>query len=256
MSVAVICAHAQVTRPSFEAVTVKPSLSSDPGFTLRVFPGGRVEGARITLQWLVTMAYHLQRHQVSSALPGFSTDRYDIHAVAGHAVGDAEVELMLQSLLEDQFHLKYHREAREMTVYLLVAGKNGIASAPNIHQSPDGDCGKMTTPDSVPAAPSGPDAPKTPCGGVSVNAGKITGHRTNMEEFAGSLAVMVERSVLNRTGLSGSYDLTLTWTPDQARTADDDGPSLFAALEEQLGLKLEAGKGPVELLIVDSAVKP
>jgi uncharacterized protein (TIGR03435 family) len=109
----------------------------------------------------------------------------------------------------------------------------------------------MTTPDSAQARTTEPTA----CGGVSVNAGKIIGHRTTLDEFAGSLAVMVESSVTNNTGLAGSYDLSLTWTPDQARNSDDTGPSLFTALEEQLGLKLQAGRGPVDVLVVDSVDK-
>jgi uncharacterized protein (TIGR03435 family) len=152
----------------------------------------------------------------------------------------------MQTLIEDRFHLKVHRETREMGIYSLVLGRNGVENAPAIHPAPDGDCGKIIRPDQAPAD-------RTPCGGESVNAGKITGHSTNMSELATNLAMMVDTSVVNRTGLEGSYDLTLTWTPDQARTPDDTGPSLFTALQEQLGLKLEAGKGPVEILVIDSA---
>jgi uncharacterized protein (TIGR03435 family) len=238
-------------RPSFEAVTVKPSKSTEPGFMLRLYPGGRLQGAHVTLKWLVTVAYHLQKHQVTGSIPGFDTERYDIEATAGRPIGDPEGELMLQSLLEDRFHLKFHRETREMRIYSLLPGKNGIAAAPNLHSSPSGDCGKMTTPDSAQTRTSEP----TPCGGESVNAGKIIGHRTTLDEFAGNLAIMVDTSVTNNTGLRGSYDLSLTWSPDQARNSDDTGPSLFTALEEQLGLKLQAGRGTVDVLVVDSADK-
>jgi uncharacterized protein (TIGR03435 family) len=217
-----------------------------------VFPGGRLKGERISLQQLVTVAYDLQKHQVASSLSWLGTERFDLEATAGHPAGEPELRLMLQTLIADRFHLKFHRETREMTIYSLVQAKNGVASGKSIHQSPSGDCGKMTTPDSAQAR----SGETTACGGESVTAGNIVGHRTTLDELATNLAIMVERLVINKTGLEGSYDLTLTWTPDKVRGTDDNGPSLFTAVEEQLGLKLEAGRGPVEVLVVDSAEKP
>jgi uncharacterized protein (TIGR03435 family) len=204
------------------------------------------------LQQLVTIAYDLQNHQVIAPAAWMQSERFDLKATAGHPAGEPEMRLMLQTLLSEKFHLRFHHEPKEMPLYFLVTGKSGPAPAPKMRKSPDGDCGKITTPQTGAASGSvGPGA--TPCGGETVNAGRIVGHRTNMDELAANLAAMAGRSVLNRTGLSGSYDLTLTWTPDQDRARDDSGPSLFTALEEQLGLKLEAGKGPVDVLVIDGA---
>jgi uncharacterized protein (TIGR03435 family) len=241
--------HAQ---PAFEVASLKPATSTEPGWMLRVFPGGRLHGERITFQQLVTVAYDLQKHQVTSSLTWLGAERYDLEATAGHPAGEPELRLMLQTLIADQFHLRFHRETREMTIYNLVQAKNGVASGKTIHESPSGDCGKMTTPNPAQARSTEPTA----CGGESVTAGNIVGHRTTLDELATNLAIMVERLVINKTGLEGSYDLTLTWTPDQVRGTDDNGLSLFTAVKEQLGLKLEAGRGPVDVLVVDSAQKP
>jgi len=160
---------------------------------------------------------------------------------------------MLQSLIAERFHLKFHRETKAMPVYSLVQTKSGLAGAPDIKRSPSGDCAKITSHDAAPVVHAGSGTPPTPCGGESVNAGKIVGHRSNMDELSTNLAIMVERSVINRTGLNGSFDFTLTWTPDSM--PDGIGPSIYAALQEQLGLKLAAGRGQVEMLVVDSAEK-
>jgi uncharacterized protein (TIGR03435 family) len=91
-----------------------------------------------------------------------------------------------------------------------------------------------------------------------MNPGRIVGHRTSLDELAANLAVAVERSVINKTGLQGSYDLTLTWAPDQKTGLADDsnGESIYTALQQQLGLKLTAARAPVEMVIVDSAERP
>lgn len=229
-------------RPLFEVASLKPSRSSQPGMMLRVLPGGRLQGVHLTLQQMITVAWSLEKHQVTSRVDWLSTEYFDLEAAAGRPAGEPELRLMMQTLIEERFHLKFHRESRQMTIYSLVQSRKGTANAPNIHASPDGDCGKIARPD--------PNAPPAACGGETANMGRIVGHRTNLDELATNLAVMVDREVVNQTGLQGSYDLTLSWSPDGTT-----GPSIFTALEEQLGLKLEAGRGPVDLLFIDAADK-
>jgi uncharacterized protein (TIGR03435 family) len=227
-------------RPSFEAASIKPSQSTEPGMMLRVLPGGHLKGVHLTPLQMITVAWNLQKHQVSSRIDWLSNDYFDLDATAGHPAGEPELRLMMQTLIEERFHLKSHRESRQMTIYSLVESKKGVANAPDIHASPDGDCGKIENPD--------PNPPPPACGGETANMGRIAGHHTNLDELATNLAVMVDREVVNKTGLTGSYDLTLTWSPDETT-----GPSVFTALEEQLGLRLETGRGSVDILVVDSA---
>jgi uncharacterized protein (TIGR03435 family) len=233
--------HGAAARPSFEAASLKPSHSTEPGMLLRVLPGGRLMGVHLTLQQLITVAWNLQKHQVNSRIAWLSNDYFDLDATAGRPASEAELRLMMQTLIEERFHLKSHRESREMTIYSLVETKKGVANASDIHPASDGDCGKITGPD--------PNAPPATCGGETANMGRITGHNTNLDELATNLAIMVDREVVNKTGLRGSYDLTLNWSQDAT------GPSIFTALEEQLGLRLEAARGSVEVFVVDSADK-
>jgi uncharacterized protein (TIGR03435 family) len=237
-----ILLFAGAEHPSFEAAALKLSQSNQPGMMLRVFPGGRLRGVHLTLQQMITVAWDLQKHQVTSRIDWLSNEYFDLEATAGHPAGEPELRLMMQTMIEERFHLKSHLESHQMTIYSLVESKKGVAKAPNIHSAPDGDCGKIVNPD--------PNAPPAACGGETANMGHIVGHRTNFDELATNLAMMVDREVVNKTGLTGSYDLTLNWSPDATTES-----SIFTALDEQLGLRLEAGRGPVNVLVVDSADK-
>ena len=159
-----------------------------------------------------------------------SVKRFDISAKAG---GDsvrtpADFRLMLQTLLKERFHLSSHREQREMPVYLLMVDKNGSR-----------------------LKPAAPDAP----GFLRMSGGgRITGSGATMAQLTAwfSNSNGVERPTVDRTGLTGRYDFTLDW----AGPGKDDGPSVFTAFSEQLGLKLEAARAPVEVLVIDSAEMP
>jgi uncharacterized protein (TIGR03435 family) len=135
----------------------------------------------------------------------------------------------MQSLLADRFRLKVHRERRELTVYDLMVAKNGPlfkeskASSSSIHSN------------------HGP-------GKSQISVTKI-----GLDQFAGMLSKQMGRIIQNKTGLSGEYDLALEWDPDQ--TADSTVPSIFAALQEQLGLRLDSRKGMADVLVIDSAEK-
>ncbi len=159
----------------------------------------------------------------------------------------------MQTLLQERFRLKFHRETRQLPVYFLVMAKSGV-TGPELHASPSGDCGKMPNAQAVPPPTPGAAAGANPCGGIGISSGRFNGHRTNMEELATDLSLIVGRPVFDNTGLTGSFDLTLTWTPDQS-AGDSPGPSIYTAMQEQLGLKVETGKGQVEMIVVDSAEK-
>jgi uncharacterized protein (TIGR03435 family) len=153
---------------------------------------------------------------------------------------------MLQSLLDERFKLKIHRETRELPVYSLVPAKNkGLG----LTESALGDCAAASAPEASPVS-------TIACGTVNPGPGRINGHRGRISQLCDRLSTMLGRTVVDKTGLTGFYDIALTWTPDSTVASDElSGPSLFTAIQEQLGLKLEAGKGPVQVIVVDSAEK-
>jgi uncharacterized protein (TIGR03435 family) len=139
---------------------------------------------------------------------------------------------MLQQLLADRFALRLHRETKEITIYSLIVGKNG----PKLKEG--GSAGPYLS---------------------RPSPGRLAGQRASMSSLASALAGNLGRPVIDNTGLKGGYDFSLEWTADAAPDAvpaDTSGPSLFTALQDQLGLRLESKKAPIEVLIIDRAEKP
>jgi uncharacterized protein (TIGR03435 family) len=225
-------------RPSFEVASIKPhggviTFSMDPQIR-----GRRVVGTASTLFDLITTAYGIRYDQIAGA-PGWAeTEHYDLEAKAedgDRPLTRPELRQMLQNLLADRFQLKIHRETRDVPVYALVVGKNG----PKL---------KAAAADAT--------------GGSSVR-GKPTGV-LHMETAKGTLAGLASqlsgtagRPVLDKTGLAGYYAYTLDWFPaNRPMPPDLDVPDMFQALQDQLGLRLESTKGPVEKIVIDHAEKP
>jgi uncharacterized protein (TIGR03435 family) len=152
---------------------------------------------------------------------------------------------MLQVFLAERFKLAAHAETRELPIYSLVVAKNG----PKLHEAKPGD--------TYESAYKLPDGSPAGSGFHSDEAGKVTGQGVSTASFTQWLTRQVGRPVLDKTGLTGKYDLTLSWTKDQGEGSDDPaGPSIFDAVQQQLGLKLESGKGPVKVIVIDHAEKP
>jgi uncharacterized protein (TIGR03435 family) len=195
---------------------------------------GRLNYTYVNVQQVLCEAYRVFVYQLAGGPGWLETDRFDISAVIPAGTQRDQVPLMFQALLVDRFKLALHRETREMSVYALVVGKNGpklkaAESATGISSHSDG-------------------------GPIHVTAA------TGMDAFANYLSQRLDRPVLDQTGLKGPFEITLDWAPDspQRPGASDDlsGPSIFTALQEQLGLKLEGRKVPVEILVIDHAEKP
>ena len=225
----VAAANAQSAgRPEFDAASIKPNTSNGHSST-RLTPG-EVFMENVPLRKCIALAWNISedRESAISAPDWLDFERFDIVAKFSPNTSADQVRIMLQNLLADRFLLKLHRDAKEMLVYALVTGKN----EPKFAES----------------------APGTP-GTFSMNAGHLTGKAVPMSALADRLSSHLfglDRPVVDRTGLQGLYDFTLDWTPDGVQGADDFRPSLFTALQEQLGLKLEAAKGAVAVLVVDS----
>jgi uncharacterized protein (TIGR03435 family) len=258
--IAMPTARAQAANPVFDVASIKPNTSGDTRVTNRVQPGGRYTATNITLRQLIRDAYRIQEFQIVGGPVWMNSDRFDIVAKAEENPSVGQMALMRQTLLTDRFKVVTRTETREMPVYALVvkqAGKLG----PKLRQSRES-CGDP----SKPATQLRPG--QVPCG-ISGGAGRLSTRGTTMTEFAHFLSFNTDRAVLDRTGLTGPFELALEWTPDplqpprltggdgRAGASDLDSlPSLFTAVQEQLGLKLESARGPVDVIVIAHAERP
>jgi uncharacterized protein (TIGR03435 family) len=188
------------------------------------------------LKSLIQTAFKLQGFEVVGGPTWLSSDRYDIVAKPEDGVNPTpdQRNAMLQSLLADRFKLQYHFEKREMSVYALLPTKN-----PKLVQAAD---------------------PKSSA--TSVGRGRLNLSGQSLDGLARILANVLGRTVINKTEMPGVFDIKLEWTPDPpagaeaATPTEGSAPSIFTAIQEQLGLRLESQKGPVEVFVIDSAEKP
>jgi uncharacterized protein (TIGR03435 family) len=213
--------------PSFEVAAIKPNRSGSMAVNMRQRPGGGVILTNGSLRMMIQQAYDLRPFQVVGGPSWLDTDRFDVEAKAPGA-NQEQARLMMRRLLAERFKLTAHLETRDVPVYTLVVAKGGPKLAPS-----HGDTTEING---------------TPAAGDSTVAYKF--QKVPMQMLARTLARTLQRQVSDSTGLTGEYDFTLRWTPDQ-NVVDEPGPSIFTALQEQLGLKLEARKGPVEVLVID-----
>jgi len=257
--------------PAFEAASVKLNTSGDWRKSIGPAPGGRFLATNNTLKDLIPFAYGLPQATAGIRIVGgpgwIDSDRFDVVAKAGGTPSPQEMGAMLRTMLKDRFRLLAHTETRESAIYALVTAKGD--NAPRLRRSEvsEIDCAarRAAIRRREPVPPPPPGKPPV-CGSGRTVPGKITAVGWPMEQLVNALAPFAGRVVLERTGLSGLFDFDLEWTPDQLpRQPPDDpeplridpnGPSLFTALQEQLGLKLEPTRGPVEVLVIDRAVKP
>jgi uncharacterized protein (TIGR03435 family) len=257
-----LAAHAQSSRPQFEVASIKPAAPNSLGQLGRA-PGGRLTATNVPLVLLIQNAYRVRSFQVLGGPSWMATERWDIEArpeegsVTPPGPQDPNVpdlfSLRLQSLLEDRFKLQIHHETRELPVFELTVAKSGLKAKLADDQTPfrAGD----------------------QRGGISlmIGGGELRAMAVPFPNFVAALSGIVGRTVVDKTNLKGLYDITLKWMPDvgqvvgpsgplppgvQLPRPDPSAPSLVTALQEQLGLKLEGSKGPVEVLVIDSVSKP
>jgi uncharacterized protein (TIGR03435 family) len=236
-----------MVRPSFEVVSIKPNNSGSGISGTQYRPGGLYIATNVSLKWLIRESYRVHDFQLVGGPGWIDTDRFDVQARAEAGALDSTPEpydptrptrllLMVQSMLEDRFRLKIRRETRELPVYALVIGNGGH---------------KLTA------------APADEGGGTGTNCCKdgikeLTAKGIPMTHLVAALSQELRRVVIDKTALKGTFDIKLRWTPDDVALAAKDisGPSMAAALQEQLGLRLESNKRPVEVLVIESAEKP
>lgn len=222
---------------SWDVVSVRPNHSLDPSQSMRMTSDG-VEVHNMTLDGLFINAFEIRGENQIVGYPSWvNSEHFDIqakmdaetvaayHALKGEQRTD-EWRSLIRQILQQRFDLKYHVENRVLPVYFLVVTKQGSKLKESAND------GNSST---------------------SMGAGKLSGHRWQMSGLAFSLSGVTDRMVIDKTDLKGDYDLELSWSPDDSA---DSGLSLFTALQEQLGLKLEPAKAPVDVIVVDHIERP
>lgn len=241
--------HAQEMPKAFDVASIKPNASSDNRVMVRVQPGGGFSASGMTLKQLMLQAYNVREFQITGGPGWISSDRYDINAKAEglpDRVAPDQMRPLLRNLIEDRFKLKTHTESKEMPIYALVPAKSGHKL--KVSEAGDGP-GPM----------------------IRIGRGQINGKSMPMSLLVQQLSGQLGRKVVDQTGLTGAYEILLEWTPepgqgggvfggppapDAIQAVDTSSPTIFTALQEQLGLRLEPQKGPVEIIVIDSVEKP
>jgi uncharacterized protein (TIGR03435 family) len=232
---------------AFEVASIKPNVSGSETFAMSPISHGSFSATNVTLIRLITTAYRLQNAQVIGGPSWLTSARYDVAAKGAENATTAEVLSMLQPLLADRFNLTIHRETRDLPIYALVTAKNG----PKLGKPEDGSCGEASK-------------ASKPCTSLAEFKNGMAADNVSLPTIASTLgSILGDRPVVDRTGLTGRFDIHLLWTDGSRRPADSQEESnlaapgsVFVALQEQAGLKLEATKGPVEVLVIDRVERP
>jgi uncharacterized protein (TIGR03435 family) len=249
-----VCIHAQLSdRPqAFEVASIRANHSGERIMQFKPERGGRFTATNCSLALIIQYAYDVMQSHIYRAPDWVKSDRYDLVASSGHDVPIDDLHTMLRALLEDRFQLKSHWRTKEAAAYQLVVSKPGrlhretqAADCPSILDGP--------RPESPPR-----DAP---CGNLRNSPGHAKGYWLTAQDLAGSLSFFLQVPVLDKTGLPGKYNIDLQWTPETTRMqgstpSDTAAPSIFTALQEQLGLKLVSAKTPVHMLVIDQVDRP
>jgi len=249
---------------TFEVASVKPADPNAQGTSIRVVPGGGLNMTNITLRNMITFSYDIRDFQLSGGPGWMGSERFDIQAkppatdtpiVMANMTEEqrrafqTELRMRLRALLAERFQLVVRKETKELPAYALVVGKNGHKLEP------------------VPEAAQ----PGQQRMGMSMGRGQITATGADLQMLCNVLANSAGRPVVDKTGLKGRFNFKMEWTPDPGAghmappggprpdappPADLTGPSLFTAVQEQLGLKLDSVRAPVDAYVVEKAEKP
>jgi uncharacterized protein (TIGR03435 family) len=232
VGVAGVLAAQTPTGPAFEVASIKRNTSGDPASGIHNMPGGRVTITNKALRDLVRTAYGSNDLEVVGGPDWMDADRWDI--VAAPAPGaTGPWEPMLKSLLAERFQLRAHIEPRDRPIFNLVFARTDKRLGPTVHDS-------LCKDDAT-------DCGRTSGNTSGIKSGAITGVGRTMAELGTGLSRFAERRVFDQTGLEGRYDYQIQWSEDL---------SIFTAIQEQLGLKLEPARGPVDVVVIDHVEHP
>jgi len=251
--------------PTFEVSTVKRNVSGEATGG-SVFQSDRYMARNVRVRDLIAEAYRVRPFQVAGGPDWIGSDRFDIIAKAMSAAPLTPTTgpdgarqppeapfVMLRELLKDRFKLVAHTEAREGPIYELLMVRADRRQGPQL-RAPQTDCAKLD--------PAGPPPPGGFCGGIRTGSGRLTGRTAPMRQLASVLTGVLQRQVVDRTNLPGVFDFDLEFSPmplnaDAGRAASvENAISLFTALQEQLGLKLQPQRGPIDYVVIDGVEPP
>ena len=278
-------------RPSFEVASIKPSATGNNFVSIGRAPGGRFIANNVPLKFLIQNAYRVRDFQVLGGPSWITTDRWNVEAKAEEGsippqTGPPDpnvpdpMSIRLQSLLEERFQLKVRHESRELPTYTMTIGKDG----PKLKSV---DAPPRPVPGQAPPPPPPPPPPGAkgelpanftpPPGSIMIGPGNLAGSAMTMTQLVNALSGLVGRTIIDKTDLNGYFDVRLQFAPETAPgnplgpggpplpggppigptgATDPQGPSIFTAIQEQLGLKLDSTKGPVDVIVIDSVQKP
>jgi len=252
--------------PEFEIASIKPNKSHTEGGRMMFTPDG-LAATDTSLQVLLQVAYGVGSDQIIGAPKWITSNTYDIQAKVGSSsieelrkLSRDQQKLMLRPLLVDRFRLKFHYEIKQLPIYAMIIAKHGL----KMREAKPGD-----------TYPNGVQMPGGGAGVLWLEFNQLTGQAIPMTDLSRVLSRQLGRTVIDKTGLSGKYDFTLKWATDDQSAAvpnapqgDQQGstsgpvteesaaPSIFTAVQEQLGLKLESQMGPVQVLVIDHIEEP
>ncbi|MBL8215341.1 MAG: TIGR03435 family protein [Bryobacterales bacterium] len=244
---AAVAAHAQ----KFEVATIKPNANNDHRVMMRMAPGGRVNMTGVTVRQLISQAFNVRDFQISGGPSWMGSDAWDIQAKAEDGAGDRvpreTMQAMLRTLLVDRFALKVREESQEASGYVLLTGKSG----PKLKVS---------------------ESAGGPQGMIRMGRGMINTQGATMAMLVQQLSQQLGKPVVDKTGIDGRYDIELRWTPEPGQglgglggpppppdalpPADPNGLTIFTAVQEQLGLRLDSQKTTVPVIIVEALSRP
>jgi uncharacterized protein (TIGR03435 family) len=223
---------------SFEVASIKPNKSGAPNAVPPSRANGSFSASNVALKSVIANAYEVRIFQIAGDPAWVTSERFDIIARGREGTPDRLRPAMLRTLLAERFKLVAHFETREQQVYALVLTRSDGRLGPRLK----------------PAAPGiNPDLPFA-AGGVG--GARIAGKAVSMDDFARELATQFRQTLINRTGLNGRFELDLQYTPDSSTGPAPEFPSIFTAVQEQLGLKLQSERAPVPVLVIDSVQRP
>lgn len=261
-------AAALAQSPAFEAATIKPAAPDARGRFISPGPGGGIKVTNMSLKDMIEFAWGLQPFQVSGGPAWLDSVRYDIVAKPeARADGkgrpsENELKTMLQALLTDRFQLRVHMETKELPIYALVLSRKDGKLGPDLVETKEGSCQKFD-PNQPPPRPQPGAPPARICGNMFIGPGQLMMFSHPISELTPLLSRMVERKVVDQTGLKGNYDITLQFPRDETPPAPDAPPArldmsaaIFSTFPDRLGLKFESQKGQVEVIVIDAAEKP
>lgn len=237
----------------FEVASIKPNNSGSDNSARNLGANGRLVFENFPLRQLIIAAYDIQAFQLLGGPAWINNERFDVEARAAATTPLPQMYLMLRSLLADRFRLVVRQEKRQLPVYALVKARSDGGLGPRMKASAV-DCGPTGRGRGAPA-PESPPGPPAGCRALITPSG-VSFEGQTTAQLATVLGMALRQTVIDKTGLVGGFDLQLSFSPDSAPAPDPNLPSLFTALQEQLGLKLESTHAPMEVVVIDSVDRP